>query len=260
MVAGHRRAPGGSHMRDDVPMLANVRRIAEHRAGRVIFGSRKWVRTELADLTGSLHGARILEIGSGRQDMGEDAYSFRDLFAADNEFVQSDVNPEHGHLVVDVTKMDFVEEWDVILCVSVLEHVPDFAGALRCIYRALKPGGRAVIVAPMCFPYHDEPHDYWWRPAARAACRSRRWRSPTDRRPTASATSRRWPLGSVRPGGPGYACGTWPAASGSSGSGASTVSDAPGSVGDGVPGGIGAGASPPRRSSNGHGPWDSSSR
>ena len=161
MAAGHRAAPGRPHMRDDVPMLANVRRIAERRAGRVIFGSRKWVRTELADLTGSLHGARILEIGSGRQDMGEDAYSFRDLFAADNEFVQSDVNPEHGHLVVDVTKMDFVEEWDVILCVSVLEHVPDFAGALRCIYRALKPGGRAVIVAPMCFPYHDEPQDYW---------------------------------------------------------------------------------------------------
>jgi SAM-dependent methyltransferase len=148
-------------VRDDVSMLANVRRIVERRAGRVIFGSRKWVRSELADLTGTLHGARILEIGSGRQDMGEDAYSFRDLFADDNEFVQSDVNPEHGHLVVDVTKMDFVEEWDVILCVSVLEHVPDFGGALGCIYRALKPGGRAIIVAPMCFPYHDEPHDYW---------------------------------------------------------------------------------------------------
>jgi SAM-dependent methyltransferase len=161
-VAGrHRPAPACRHMRDDVPMLENVRRIAERRTGRVIFGSRKWVRSQLAEMTGGLHGARILEIGSGRQDMGEDAYSFRELFPDDNEFVQSDVNPEHGHLVVDVTKMDFVEEWDVILCVSVLEHVPDFAAALRCIYRALKPGGRAIIVAPMCFPYHDEPHDYW---------------------------------------------------------------------------------------------------
>ncbi|HEX8804333.1 MAG TPA: methyltransferase domain-containing protein, partial [Acidimicrobiales bacterium] len=145
----------------DVPMLDNVRRSAERRTGRVIFGSRRWVRGHLEPFASSLHGARILEIGSGRQDMGEDAYSFRDLFPADNEFVQSDVNPEHGHLVVDVTDMDFVDEWDVILCVSVLEHVPDFGAALRGIHRALKPGGRAVIVAPMCFPYHDEPHDYW---------------------------------------------------------------------------------------------------
>jgi SAM-dependent methyltransferase len=148
-------------VRDDVPMLQNVRRIAERRTGRLIFGSRRWVRSQLAELAAGLHGARILEIGSGRQDMGEDAYSFRELFGPDNDFVQSDVNPEHGHLVVDVTAMDYVEEWDVILCVSVLEHVPDFGAALRGIYQALKPGGRAVIVAPMCFPYHDEPYDFW---------------------------------------------------------------------------------------------------
>jgi SAM-dependent methyltransferase len=142
-------------------MLQNVRRIAERRTGRLIFGSRRWVRSQLAELAAGLHWARILEIGSGRQDMGEDAYSFRELFGPDNDFVQSDVNPEHGHLVVDVTAMDYVEEWDVILCVSVLEHVPDFGAALRGIYQALKPGGRAVIVAPMCFPYHDEPYDFW---------------------------------------------------------------------------------------------------
>jgi 2-polyprenyl-3-methyl-5-hydroxy-6-metoxy-1,4-benzoquinol methylase len=63
--------------------------------------------------------------------------------------------------VVDVTSMEFVDEWDVILCVSVLEHVPEVHAAVERIHRALKPGGCAVIVAPMCFPYHDEPHDYW---------------------------------------------------------------------------------------------------
>ncbi|HEX5365469.1 MAG TPA: methyltransferase domain-containing protein [Acidimicrobiales bacterium] len=112
-------------------------------------------------MAGDLRSARILEIGSGRQDMGEDAYSFRRLFDGGNEFVQSDLDPAYGHLVVDVTTMDFVEEWDVILCVSVLEHVPDFTAAVGRIHRALRPGGRAVVVAPMCFPYHDEPHDYW---------------------------------------------------------------------------------------------------
>jgi len=142
-------------------MLEQVRREAERRTGRLVFGSRKWVRRQLAEVASSLHGARILEIGSGRQDLGSDAYSFRDLFGGDNEFVQSDVNAEYGHVVVDVTAMDFVDEWDLILCVSVLEHLPDFPAALRQIHRALKPGGRVVIVVPMCFPYHDEPHDYW---------------------------------------------------------------------------------------------------
>ena len=142
-------------------MLASVRSGLERRAGHVIFGSRKWVERQIADLAADLKGARILEIGSGRQDMGEGAFSFEHVFGDDCEFVQSDVNPEHGHLVVDVTSMEFVDEWDVILCVSVLEHVPDVHAAVARIRQALKPGGCAVIVAPMCFPYHDEPHDYW---------------------------------------------------------------------------------------------------
>jgi SAM-dependent methyltransferase len=142
-------------------MLGNLGRTVERRAGRVIFGSRRWVEGQLAEVARDLRSARILEIGSGRHDMGEDAYSFRRLFDDSNEFVQSDVEPDHGHLVVDVTSMDFEAEWDLILCVSVLEHVPDFRAAARHMHRALRPGGRAVIVAPMCFPYHDEPQDYW---------------------------------------------------------------------------------------------------
>ncbi|HEX6166563.1 MAG TPA: methyltransferase domain-containing protein [Acidimicrobiales bacterium] len=142
-------------------MLGNLRRTVERRAGHVIFGSRKWIEGQLAELAGELRSARILEIGSGRQDMGEDAYSFRHLFDASNEFVQSDIDATHGHLIVDVTTMDFQDEWDLILCVSVVEHLPDFWTAASRIHRSLRPGGRAVVVAPMCFPYHDEPHDYW---------------------------------------------------------------------------------------------------
>lgn len=142
-------------------MLGNLGRAVERRAGRLVFGSRKWVEAQLAELAADVRGARILEIGSGRQDMGDDAYSFRHLFDESNEFVQSDVNPEYGHAVVDVTTMDDRSEWDLILCVSVLEHVADVMSATHRIHTALRPGGRAVIVAPMCFPYHDEPHDFW---------------------------------------------------------------------------------------------------
>ena len=121
-------------------MLGNLRATVERRAGRVVFGSRTWVESQVADLAADLRPARILEIGSGRQDMGEEAYSFRRLFDASNEFVQSDVDSAYGHLVVDVTTMEFDEEWDVILCVSVLEHVPDFMAMARRIHRAPAPG------------------------------------------------------------------------------------------------------------------------
>jgi SAM-dependent methyltransferase len=136
----------------------------------VVFGSRRWVARQIGEVADRTRSARILEIGSGRRDLGQDAYSFGELFDGENEdngeneFVRSDVNADYGHLRVDVTTMDFVDEWDVILCVSVLEHVPDLADlprAVGAIHRALKPGGTAVIVVPMLFPYHDEPHDYW---------------------------------------------------------------------------------------------------
>ncbi|MFO7281495.1 MAG: methyltransferase domain-containing protein [Thermoanaerobacterales bacterium] len=142
-------------------MISQLRRSAERRLGHLVFGSRKWVEDQLRELARELRSARILEIGSGRQDLGTDAYSFRHLFDPSNEFVQSDVNPAYGHRIVDVTTMEFDEEWDLILCVSVVEHLPDFRAAAERMHRALRPGGRAVVVAPMWFPYHDEPHDYW---------------------------------------------------------------------------------------------------
>ncbi len=153
-------ARGRTARRYVLGMLAKLRRTVERRVGGLVFGSRPWVEAQFTEIAAGLDGARILEIGSGRQDLGTDAYSFKPLFAG-NDFVQSDANPAYGHLVVDVTDMPFSEEWDLILCVSVLEHVPDFGAAVAGIHRSLRPGGRAAIVAPMCFPYHDEPADYW---------------------------------------------------------------------------------------------------
>lgn len=128
---------------------------------KLLFGSRRWTRGRIARFAASVHGSKILELGSGRADLGTDAYSMRGLFDDTNEFVQSDVVPDYGHVVVDVTSMEFDQEFDVVLCTSVLEHVYDWRLAVERIHRALKPGGKAVISVPYLFPYHDEPHDFW---------------------------------------------------------------------------------------------------
>jgi 2-polyprenyl-3-methyl-5-hydroxy-6-metoxy-1,4-benzoquinol methylase len=77
------------------------------------------------------------------------------------EFVQSDVNPEFGHLVVDVTDIQLDSEFDVVLCNYVLEHIYDVTSAVAGLRRAVKPGGRVIAAVPHIYPYHDEPIDFW---------------------------------------------------------------------------------------------------
>jgi len=108
-----------------------------------------------------MHGRRILELGSGRQDLGKERYSVRGFFDPSNEFIQSDVDPRFGHAIVDATSMEFRGEFDVILCLNVLEHVYDFQTALDRIHLALRPGGMMILQVPAFFPLHDEPHDFW---------------------------------------------------------------------------------------------------
>jgi 2-polyprenyl-3-methyl-5-hydroxy-6-metoxy-1,4-benzoquinol methylase len=127
---------------------------------RWLISTRTWSDGVVAEIARDSHGLKVLEIGSGRQDLGEDAYSLKRLFP-DADFVQSDVNPAFGHRVIDVTDMRVDEEFDLILCMYVLEHVYDVPAAVDGLRRALRPGGRVVMAVPHIFPYHDEPIDFW---------------------------------------------------------------------------------------------------
>jgi SAM-dependent methyltransferase len=132
------------------------------RAGaHVVCGTRPWVRRNLQAFAEGVAGKSILEIGSGRQDMGPEAFSCRDLFDSSNTFVQSDVVPEYGHELVDVRDIGLEEAFDVILCLYVLEHVFEIESAVRSMHRALAPRGTLVVAVPHLYPYHDEPADFW---------------------------------------------------------------------------------------------------
>jgi SAM-dependent methyltransferase len=144
--------------------LATIKKLRgqiERKAWHLVFGNRNWIKGQLGDVSKLVGDGRVLEIGSGRHDFGANAFSMRELFSPGCDFVRSDFNPEFGHLVVDVTTMDFTEEYDAILCVSVLEHVPEFWLAVPRLLQALKPGGVLALSVPMIFPYHDEPADFW---------------------------------------------------------------------------------------------------
>jgi SAM-dependent methyltransferase len=50
---------------------------------------------------------------------------------------------------------------DTVVNTQVLEHVPDPAGFLRELGRVLRAGGVLLISAPMAWPLHEEPYDFY---------------------------------------------------------------------------------------------------
>jgi SAM-dependent methyltransferase len=138
-----------------------IARKAQLAAVHLVFGTRRWTERQVAEFARGLHGKRVLEIGSGPPDPDEKYLAWTKLFDSSNDFVQSDVDAEYGHRVVDVTTMEIENEFDVILCLYVLEHVYAVEEACRRMHRALQPGGTAIVAVPHLYPYHDEPGDFW---------------------------------------------------------------------------------------------------
>ncbi len=138
-------------------MLAKVAKPLLH----TISGSRKFYYSQLSLLAQSSKQSKILEIGSGKQVKGKEAYSAKHIFKDAKEFRQTDINPEYGHEVLDITTMKIKDEYDLILCLNVLEHVYETEAALANLRAALTKKGKLVVAVPFAFPLHDEPHDYW---------------------------------------------------------------------------------------------------
>jgi len=100
----------------------------------LVFRIRKFNNKCIKEFSKEIRNTKILEIGSGKKYKGEYYYSAKRFFHESNEFIQSDITPEFGHRIIDVTQMNFIDEFDIILCMNVLEHVFDFKKAIDNIY------------------------------------------------------------------------------------------------------------------------------
>ncbi len=126
-----------------------------------VFRFRHFQERKVKEYASKVSGKRILEIGSGVEVDGKRRYSMMRFFDASNDFIQSELDGGGKIRSVDVTNMGFDCEFEVILCLNVLEHVFEFDKAIDGLYRALKPGGRLMVVVPTIYPLHFVPHDYW---------------------------------------------------------------------------------------------------
>jgi SAM-dependent methyltransferase len=116
------------------------------------------VRKPLIDwLSGQdVRGLRVLDVGCGDRP-------YEPLFAAATEVVGFDVPANRAadlHGSIDAIPVE-PASFDVVLCLQVLEHVPDPAAAVRELRRVLRPGGRVLASTHGVYPFHPNPDDLW---------------------------------------------------------------------------------------------------
>lgn len=64
--------------------------------------------------------------------------------------------------IKDLTRLNYSEEFDLIVCVDVMEHIPDDIKVFQNFYNALKPGGYLIINTPSIYggsDVHDEDEE-----------------------------------------------------------------------------------------------------
>jgi len=107
-------------------------------------------------------GQKILEIGSGKKTSdGMYYFSMEPYFSQKKvTFIKSDVNPAHGHRVINVVTFEEQEQYDHILCFHVLDDVYEWEAAFLNLYRALKKEGVLHLVFPV-FNGWDYGADYY---------------------------------------------------------------------------------------------------
>ena len=65
------------------------------------------------------------------------------------DYTITDLNSPLADVKADICNLPFNDnEFDVILCNHVLEHIPDEAKAMQELYRVLKPNGMAILQVP----------------------------------------------------------------------------------------------------------------
>jgi len=108
-------------------------------------------------------GGNILDIGAGWDGvLGTNCDRF--LLVDGNKHVRLDMEQyPHTDIVADGQKMSLIDDetFDSALCLEVLEHCTDPFLLCKELIRILRIGGTAIVSAPMNFPIHDTPADYW---------------------------------------------------------------------------------------------------
>lgn len=114
------------------------------------FAHHRLLKRHAAVLTG-----KLLDAGCGHRP-------YADLIPCQT-YVGMEVSTKKRPTVVgSVLQIPFAAgAFDSLLCLEVIEHVPEPARALAELHRVLKPGGHLYLTTPQMWYAHYEPHDFF---------------------------------------------------------------------------------------------------
>jgi SAM-dependent methyltransferase len=106
-------------------------------------------------------GARVLDAGAGegnhKQYFSKQRYCGLDLGVGDQKWDYTRLD-----VVGDLARLPFdTGTFDAAINIVTLEHVTDPGRVICEIARVLKPGGRLLLIAPLEWEEHQQPHDYY---------------------------------------------------------------------------------------------------
>lgn len=116
-------------------------------------------------------GSRILDAGAGERQYKK---MCAHLNYVSQDFAQYDGKGNSQGLQTetwDQSKLDIVSDitkipepdaaFDAIMCIEVLEHLPEPIKAIEEFHRLLKPGGYLILTAPFCSLTHFAPYHFY---------------------------------------------------------------------------------------------------
>jgi ubiquinone/menaquinone biosynthesis C-methylase UbiE len=133
-----------------------------------LYTREKWLEASLKSIPA---GSRILDAGAGEQQYKKYClylqYVAQDFAKydgkGDGKGLQTDAWTQNSlDLICDITQIPEKEgSFDAVMCIEVLEHLPDPLLALKEFTRLLKSGGHLIITAPFCSLTHYAPYHYY---------------------------------------------------------------------------------------------------
>jgi SAM-dependent methyltransferase len=100
----------------------------------------------------------VLDIGCGNKP-------YQPLFLEAKSYTGCDIiqsSENRVDVVCPSTDIPLADaSYDTIFSTQVLEHVEDHGKMLAEAFRLLKPGGNIILSAPMMWPHHEEPYDFF---------------------------------------------------------------------------------------------------
>ncbi|WOK05582.1 class I SAM-dependent methyltransferase [Imperialibacter roseus] len=108
------------------------------------------------------NGRQVLDAGCGeqpfRQLIEKKGMVYNSLDVAQNRSRNVDYLAAIDKPLPDEVPLN---QFDVILCTEVLEHVANWEQAFENFQKLLRPGGVMIITTPFFYFLHEEPFDYW---------------------------------------------------------------------------------------------------